>query len=56
MEEMERLSLYAELTMGGKQVSILACRHFMYYGKSGSCFQALKTNLQKIFKENERSL
>lgn len=56
IEEIEKINPYAEMSLNGHDIKVLTSKHFMYYGKTGNCFQNLKNNLREIFKIKENSL
>lgn len=54
IDEMEsRTSLYKFRYPNGKPCIILACRHLMYYGTSGSSYTGFKNNVLAALKEVE---
>lgn len=54
MDEIEKLNPYAEIELNGKTASILASKHFMYYGKTGNSFQNLKKNLKEMLDREDK--
>ena len=47
IEDIEKIFPFARLNIDSKNINILACRHLMYYGKSGKSFESLRQNIKK---------
>lgn len=47
IEDIEKIFPFARFTIDSKDINVLACRHLMYYGKSGNSFENLRQNIKK---------
>lgn len=47
IEDMEKIFPFARFIIDSKNVNVLACRHLMYYGRSGNSFEDLRQNVKK---------
>ncbi len=47
IEDIEKIFPFARFIIDSKNVNVLACRHLMYYGRSGNSFEDLRQNVKK---------
>ena len=47
IEDIEKIFPFARFNIDSKNIDVLACRHLMYYGKSGKSFENLRQNIKR---------
>lgn len=56
ISELEKLKPYAEVEIEDKKINVFVSKHFMYYGKTGNCFEDLKKNLKVMIEKDDKSI